>query len=842
MPKANPKPNVDSGESKRASTAKHLHQFFSKPLLGITLTTLLLASVFYIAIAMPWHNQQQQLRSEVYTQQLTQQVNRRLGLLESTLNKITSHESIATLLTLNIPANLYAREEIIAQSFPFALRARLTPAGQAKIDGDSFPPLSYAGIDMIQKAERGQRISPEVHVVETKKILTLAKHISANDKVIGTLLISLDFDQFAKHLLSLNSEHGYTNLTQSFNRRNSLQLISAGDPQWQKAPLTKTVQTNNPHWALTFSLAPQSASIFNGAFGGLIALIILSSFGFIYWGLKTVDLNLRRDSSALIGYGQKILSGYTKLPAFKTVFFESVGHTFERLYSTLPSLLTQPPPQRTAAKLNTTSSNQEDASSAEASKTFNKSNLPMAEVAHETKTTVSPNIFRAYDIRGIVPDTLNAETVQLIGKAIASESLSAGQNALIVARDGRLSGPELSQALIDGILSTGCDVINIGEVPTPLLYFACHQLATRSGVILTGSHNPAEYNGLKIVINGETLSGERIQNLKASIDTNRFKSGEGQVCEAEIIPQYLEYISEDVILATSPKIVVDCGNGVAGNVAPTLLTELGCEVIPLYCEVDGNFPNHHPDPSKEENLKDLISAVKDHQADLGLAFDGDGDRIGVVTNEGKIIWPDRLMMLYAKDLLIRNPGADIIFDVKCSRNLAELISSLGGRPLMWKTGHSLMKSKLKETNASLAGEMSGHIFFNDRWFGFDDGLYSAARLLEILTTELQTSDEIFAEFPEDLATPEIAISVNEENKFAIIDQLTQQGQFGKGKITHLDGVRVDFPKAWGLVRASNTTPTLTARFEAQTPEALQQIQELFKNQLHAIEPTLDLPF
>ncbi|PCI43508.1 MAG: phosphomannomutase/phosphoglucomutase [Moraxellaceae bacterium] len=382
----------------------------------------------------------------------------------------------------------------------------------------------------------------------------------------------------------------------------------------------------------------------------------------------------------------------------------------------------------------------------------------------------------------------------------------------------------------------------MGEVPTPLLYFACHKLESQSGVIITGSHNPAEYNGLKIVINGDTLSEHKIQHLKTVIETSGFKSGEGQLSEAEIIPQYLEYISEDVILATSPKVVVDCGNGVAGAVAPQLLTELGCEVIPLYCEVDGNFPNHHPDPSKEENLQDLIKAVKDNEADLGLAFDGDGDRIGVVTNKGKIIWPDRLMMLYAKDLLIRNPGADIIFDVKCSRNLAELISSLGGRPLMWKTGHSLIKNKLKETNASLAGEMSGHIFFNDRWFGFDDGLYSAARLLEILTTELQTSDEIFAELPEDLSTPEIAIPVSEESKFSIIEQLTQQGQFGKGKISHLDGVRVDFPKAWGLVRASNTTPTLTARFEAQNPEALQQIQALFKNQLLAVDDSLDLPF
>ena len=839
MPNADPKSKSDT----KASATKHLYQFFSKPLLGIAGVTLVLAGLFYAAIIWPREINQQQTQSEVYTQQLTLQLNQRLALLESTLNKVAIHEDMAALLTSKKPEHLASTEKSITQSFPFAVRARLTIVGQAKVDPDTYPPLSFAGIDMIQKAERDQLPKPEVHLFEKKKILNFASSIKDGETVVGTLFVSLDFDQFSKGLLNLNGQHGYVSLTQSFDQRNKLQLISGGDARWQNSATSQALTTNNPYWALTFSPAPHPTLFLTSSYAGLIALILLSSFGFIYWGLQTIDLNLRRDSSALIGYSQKILSGYTKLPAFKTIFFESVGHTFERLYSNLPSLLTQAAAISNAPPSAPVITDQETSSQpAPEPKVFNSNALPMAEVAHENKINISATIFRAYDIRGVVPDTLNAEVIQLIGQAIASEALNAGQKALIVARDGRLSGPELSDALIQGILSTGCDVINIGEVPTPLLYFACHKLESQSGVIITGSHNPAEYNGLKIVINGETLSDEKIQHLKTVIDTSNFKSGEGQLSEAEIIPQYLEYISEDVILATSPKVVVDCGNGVAGAVAPQLLTELGCEVIPLYCEVDGNFPNHHPDPSKEENLKDLINAVKDNEADLGLAFDGDGDRIGVVTNTGKIIWPDRLMMLYAKDLLIRNPGADIIFDVKCSRNLAELISSLGGRPLMWKTGHSLIKNKLKETNASLAGEMSGHIFFNDRWFGFDDGLYSAARLLEILTTELQSSDEIFAELPEDLSTPEIAIPVSEENKFSIIEQLTQQGQFGKGKISHLDGVRVDFPKAWGLVRASNTTPTLTARFEAQNPEALQQIQALFKNQLLAVDDSLDLPF
>ena len=354
--------------------------------------------------------------------------------------------------------------------------------------------------------------------------------------------------------------------------------------------------------------------------------------------------------------------------------------------------------------------------------------------------TFPDSIFRAYDIRGVVPKTLTAETAYWIGRAIGSQSLAEDEPNVSVGRDGRLSGPELVEQLIQGLADSGCHVSDVGLVPTPALYYAANVLAGKSGVMLTGSHNPSDYNGFKIVIAGDTLANEQIQALHTRLKTNDLTRGTGTITKVDILQRYSDEITRDVKLARRLKVVVDCGNGAAGVIAPQLLEALNCEVIPLFCEVDGNFPNHHPDPGKPENLVDLIAKVKEVGADVGLAFDGDGDRVGVVTETGEIVFPDRLLMLFARDVVARNANAEIIFDVKCTRRLTPLIKEYGGRPLMWKTGHSLIKKKMKETGALLAGEMSGHVFFKERWFGFDDGIYSAARLLEILSKEKSTAE------------------------------------------------------------------------------------------------------
>ncbi len=456
---------------------------------------------------------------------------------------------------------------------------------------------------------------------------------------------------------------------------------------------------------------------------------------------------------------------------------------------------------------------------------------------------VSQSIFRAYDIRGIVDETLNEGVVELIGKAIASEAILFGQKAICIGFDGRHSSTPYSEALSRGIMSTGIDVISVGQVPTPVLYFSTHHFKTGCGVMITGSHNPVNYNGLKIMLDGKTLAGDEIQKLYNRILLQDFETGEGGFSESDVSQEYMGAILNDIAVAAPLKVVLDAGNGVAGKVAPQLIEELGCEVIPLHCEVDGNFPNHHPDPSKPENLSDLISAVQAHEADIGLAFDGDADRLGVVTNTGKIIWPDRLLMLFAKDIVSRNPGADILFDVKCSRRLNSLISSYGGRPVMWKSGHSFMKAKMRETGALLAGELSGHIFFKERWFGFDDGLYAAARLLEVLGIEDRSPEDVFADFPEDLSTPEITISVTDESKFTIVESLCAlKDQFVGGNASTIDGLRVEYPNAWGLCRASNTTPMLVLRFEADDEAAMEDVKAAFKAQLQVVDPSIVCDF
>jgi phosphomannomutase/phosphoglucomutase len=456
---------------------------------------------------------------------------------------------------------------------------------------------------------------------------------------------------------------------------------------------------------------------------------------------------------------------------------------------------------------------------------------------------VPAEIFRSYDIRGVAGSQLTPANVVLIGQAIGSTALAAGEASLVVARDGRKHSPEIAEQLVEGILATGCDVVNIGMVPTPLMYFACHELgSTKSGVMVTASHNPPEYNGFKIVIGGDTLKDESIQALLTRIDARDFRRGAGKEHAADMTPRYIDRIFSDLALAGEISVVVDAGNGVTGELAPRLFEELGCSVTPLYCEVDGDFPNHQPDPSVAANLEDLVSKVKEVNAHLGIALDGDGDRVVVVTSSGQIVAPDRLLMLLAKDIVSRNPGGDVIFDVKCSRELNRVITSYGGRPIMWKSGHSHMKAKMKETSALLGGELSGHIFIKERWYGFDDGLYAAARVIEIMSLREQDLDSILENFPALPATPEIKIPVNESDKFALLQQLIRKGDFGEGRLTTMDGLRVDFPEGWGLVRPSNTSAALTLRFEAESEAALEKLVGRFKQQLAKLEPKLELNF
>jgi phosphomannomutase/phosphoglucomutase len=461
--------------------------------------------------------------------------------------------------------------------------------------------------------------------------------------------------------------------------------------------------------------------------------------------------------------------------------------------------------------------------------------------AASTGKKVPPEIFKAYDIRGIVGRTLTTEITESIGQAIGSEARARGQTAIAIGRDGRLSGPELAAALARGIQKSGIDVVDVGRVATPILYFATYHLGTRSGVSVTGSHNPPDYNGFKIVLGGETLAGEAIQALRTRVESGNLTTGKGAYSTRDVREDYIQRIVSDVKLARPVSIVVDCGNGVAGDTAPELYRRLGCTVRELYCEVDGTFPNHHPDPSHPENLRDLIGTLK-KEGEIGFAFDGDGDRLGVVTKSGKIIYPDRQLMLFAADVLKRNPGAEIIFDVKSTRNLNAWIRERGGKPTMWKTGHSFIKKKLQETGAPLAGEMSGHVFFKERWYGFDDAMYAGARLLEILSREKDVSP-VLEQLPDAVSTPELHLKTAEGENYTLIDKLKQTARFaGAKELITIDGLRVEYADGFGLARPSNTTPVVVLRFEADDEQALKRIQDDFRRALLAVKPDAQLPF
>ncbi len=453
-----------------------------------------------------------------------------------------------------------------------------------------------------------------------------------------------------------------------------------------------------------------------------------------------------------------------------------------------------------------------------------------------------PGIFRAYDIRGVVGTTLSVDVARQIGQSIGTLMHENGLYDIVIGRDGRLSGPDLVGGLTEGLRRAGRNVISIGLAPTPLVYFGAYHLRTGCCVAVTGSHNPPDYNGFKIVVGGETLSGDTITALYTRIAEGRLHEADqlGRVEERDISDDYVHRIASDIRLERPLDVVVDAGNGVAGDLGPRVLEAIGANVFPLFCEIDGTFPNHHPDPSEPHNLEDLRHIVQTRKADLGLAFDGDGDRLGVITPEGHNIFPDRLLMLFAADVLERNPGAIIVYDVKCTGALAPYIMGRGGSPLMWKTGHSLIKSKMREEEAELAGEMSGHFFFMERWYGFDDGIYSAARLLEILARRSEDADAVFAEIPESISTPEIKVPVADPHAF--VEKLVANGGFDGARVTTLDGVRADWPDAWGLVRASNTTPVLVLRFEANTQERLEEVQALFRSRLRAVDPSLELTF
>ncbi|TCK17118.1 phosphomannomutase [Thiogranum longum] len=738
-----------------------------------------------------------------------------------------------------------AQAEQLTGLFPAAVRVRLLPPGIDEVDLDTSPPIGYAAIELLKYAETHDTPPPvEVHMAGTpQQHINLVRRIldPAGRRIVGHLMVSFPL-QPLQEILKQASVSGYVELQQLagttplvFATQGSAALKQAGS-----APVQ--VKVSGSRWQIAYwpaDIAGGSNTLLMVALGmgaGAAVLLLL----LIWFVFRRTGVALRQDQATALTIVKDMRDGRVKT---------DYPCTLEEFHDTLELMVRTASAGMPAAPVVPGGGGQVDRTSAEAAITdevegdllFDNSALEVVRTDID-EAGGHAEIFRAYDIRGIAGESLTNEMAYEIGRAIGSEAYYRGEQTIIVGRDGRLSGPDLTDGLIRGLVATGRDVKDIGMVPTPVLYFAAQYLGSGSGVMVTGSHNPADYNGFKVVLGGETLANEAIQALRKRIETGDVLTGEGSVEEVSVLPDYIERVKSDVQIIRPLKVVVDCGNGVAGIAAPQLLKELGCEVIELFCEVDGNFPNHHPDPGKTENLAALIQAVQENGAEIGIAFDGDGDRIGVVSSEGEIIWPDRLLMLLAIDVLARNPGAQIIYDVKSSRNVATIVAEHGGEPLMWATGHSLIKAKMKETGALLAGEMSGHIFFKERWFGFDDALYSAARLLEILANDARSSSDVFAELPNSVNTPELNVPMAEGDPPVFMEKLLNSAHFENARIATIDGMRVEFDRGWGLVRASNTTPCLVLRFEADDELALSSIQDEFRRVMLQVDPNLSLPF
>lgn len=848
------------------------------PALAGSAVVVVLAGVLLFVLLIQGGGQQQmaligQQGAAHFLADLEQQANT----LDGIVGGLATDPALGTAIANGDSAALAATAKDLQSRLPNATLVRAFARNSARKDASTTPAISFAQLDMIARAEKDHDALPEIHQHDNRKFLTVVKPIPGTISPVGTLLVSFDFAALQKLMPQLDASAGYVEVVQTFANQ-PVPVHSSGDAS-HKSGSGFTAKGTIPHFSASYypSAAADRFSASAGLLWGitgtsavLVALLGLLSF-------LLLNKALQANATALAAYFQALATRDKHTKPFTLGIFASLAQTINRLFEEYDTKVrhsigsakdtakggkkAEPLPDfdptfrnddmldvnlhaddhdllSTAADTHDDPLLLDDGPDALA--------LDMVDMAKpqalRVDIKVAADIFRAYDIRGIVGKNLDPDVAHAIGAAVGSEAREKGESAVIVARDGRHSSQQLAESLAEGLMAAGVNVIDIGMVPTPVLYFATKTLRSRSGVMVTGSHNPPEYNGFKVVVADETLSGERIQGLRKRIETNKLLGGQGNYERYDIAKEYLDRINNDVVLAKPMRIVVDGGNGVAGPLATKLLDALGCTITPLYIDIDGNFPNHHPDPGNPDNLEDLIDQVQRTGADLGIALDGDGDRIGVVTPSGKIIWPDRLLMLLAKDLLSRNPGADILYDVKCTRDVAELVSGLGGRAIMCATGHSLMKAKMKETNAVVGGELSGHIFFNDRWYGFDDALYTAARLLEILSMEPFDADDVFNEFPEKFSTPELHVAVSDSTKFNIIKKLEEQGKFPGGNLVKIDGVRVDFPDSWGLVRASNTTPVLVARFEADTDAALENVKTVFREQLKSVEPGLSIPF
>lgn len=791
---------------------------------------------------------QEEDRTQVIMQITADHIAGQLDLLRHKLRPLSKDPSVASLLESKQDEALKTHIEwTLRPQAEEALKIMVLPKEYDVPDLKATPPISYASLDLLRQIDRTNKetgfelhnpLSKDAHIAIAFPV------INAGGELLGYMYLALNPDWLVKTIQNIPQTTA-VGLLQQVPKEKPARVITNSEQTHFNGVNGKSVPVNGSIWLVAAKGLSSVPAWLDWAYWLLLPLILaLGTQGLLFIkGLLSKDIQQdRRDfqnTVVALFSGRRPPVNQARIREFHGLTHlllgvakkAALGVRSNKPEKTLPPAPKQPPLSavRTEGIEMTESAEIPDAPLP-----------PKKPVAPDY--SISPLIVRAYDIRGVVGKTLTEEAVYDLGKAIGSEAYEKGQQTVIVARDGRTSGEALLDALVRGLISTGRDVVDIGQVPTPLLYFATHFLGSNTGVMVTGSHNPPEYNGLKIVINGIGIHSQGLQDLYERAVQGRFLIGDGTRMEQSLIPDYIQRVRNNVTIQRTLRVVVDCGNGVAGRVAPDLLRTLGCTVTELFTEIDGTFPNHHPDPSKPENLRQLIEQVKSTGADLGIAYDGDGDRIGIIDSNGKIIWPDRLLMLLADDILARNPGADVIYDIKSSRHIAPRVLSMGGRPVLWKTGHSLIKAKMRETGALLGGELTGHIFIKERWYGFDDALYATARLLEILAMDPRPSSQVFADLPEDISTPEIHLEVAEGSQQPLMKKIIDAARFDDAHLITLDGLRAEFPEGWGLVRASNTTPVLGFRFEAVDAQALERIQARFRDLLNRAIPGLQPPF
>lgn len=781
----------------------------------------------------------------------------RVNMLDNNLQQLADHlDGLGRLPQLRLAMRdsnadaLKQFEDDFALQFAHLNRIALFPLGELGVArlGDYGAKLkNNIEKDILRRAAGNEEVLLDTYALDGRQVYSLARPVYAGDRSIGAILLTLEGSWLASQLEDQRTDSQRTGVTELIYQIGSSAPvnITPGIPGLLSDQVItgEASLASNPNIRVKYHVLDAPIVIGTPAMvllGAMFAAALLAVFA-----VARVFRSVHNDVSHDLEHLNRSVEDPAGAEAtdYRIPAFNAVTQTIQ---SSLVRVDTAPTVEKTdsapAEEETTLWANPQVAGGMVVDDETSEDDaaLLLDGLANDSGsvTALPAHIFRAYDIRGNADAELTDDGVMQIAKAIGTTALRAGQRQIIVGRDGRLSSQRIQTALIDGLLATGCDVIDIGLVATPMLYYAVESQQTQAGVMVTGSHNPAEINGLKIVLNGQALAEQQIVALADLANNGDFEQGQGALSSLDIADSYIDQIAEDVVVASSFKVVLDCCNGAASEIAPMLYASLGCEVVPLYAEVDGSFPNHAPDPSVADNLSALVDEVMQHGADLGLAFDGDADRMVAVTSSGRIVDADQILMLFAKDVLTRNPGADVVYDIKSSRHLNQVIAGHGGRPVMWKSGHSLMKQKMHETDALLGGEFSGHFFFKERWYGFDDGLYSGTRLIEFLTLEGISLDEMIDALPNSFSTPEIHLPVAEDNKMAIIDMLQGTMSAEDGQLTTMDGIRVDYAEGWGLVRASNTSSSLTMRFEANSESALEDIKSRFRDALASVAPDL----